>query len=73
MNNKMYIDYLNSFHNYNAQNENAYGERNVDNPYFEEVMVRVGLCDYIRGNLTEEDPHIEILTGHAGDGKTSIM
>lgn len=73
MNNKMYIDYLNSFHNYNAQNENAYGERNVDNPYFEEVMVRVGLCDYIRGNLTEKDPHIEILTGHAGDGKTSIM
>lgn len=73
MNNKRYIDYLNSLHNYNAQNENAYGEKNVDNPYFREVMVRVGLCDYIKDNLTGEVPHIIILTGHAGDGKTSIM
>jgi len=73
MNNKAYIDYLNSLHNYNAQNENAYGERNIDNPYFKEVMVRGGLCDYIKTNLTEKKPHIIILTGHAGDGKTSIM
>lgn len=72
-NNKGYIDYLNSLHNYNAQNENAYGEKNVDNRYFKKVMVRVGLCDYIKDNLTEEAPHITILTGHAGDGKTSIM
>ena len=40
MDNKLYIDYLNSLHNYNAQNENAYGERNIDNPYFKDVMVR---------------------------------
>lgn len=73
MNNMEYIDYLNSLHHYNAQNENAYGERNVDNFYFKEVMVRVGLCDYIEDNLTEKEPHILILTGHAGDGKTSIM
>lgn len=73
MNNKAYIDYLNSLHNYNAQNENAYGERNVDNPYFKEVMVHIGLCDYIKTSLTEKEPHIIILTGHAGDGKTSIM
>lgn len=73
MNNKAYIDYLNSLHNYNAQNENAYGERNIENPYFEAVMVRVGLCDYIKTSLTEKEPHIIILTGHAGDGKTSIM
>ena len=73
MSNNMYIDYLNSLHNYNAQNENVYGEKNVDNPYFKEVMVRVGLCDYIKDNLTEKEPHIVILTGHAGDGKTSIM
>lgn len=73
MDNNLYIDYLNSLHNYNAQNENAYGERNIDNPYFKDVMVRVGLCDYIKENLTVKKPHILILTGHAGDGKTSIM
>jgi hypothetical protein len=73
MDNRLYIDYLNSLHNYNAQNENAYGERNIDNPYFKEVMVRVGLCDYIKESLISKEPHIIILTGHAGDGKTSIM
>lgn len=52
MDNNLYIDYLNSLHNYNAQNENAYGERNIDNQYFKDVMVRVGLCDYIKENLT---------------------
>ena len=73
MNNRKYIEYLNSLHNYNAQNENAYGEKNVENPYFKEIMVRVGLCDYIKDSLTLKKPHILILTGHAGDGKTSIM
>lgn len=52
MNNRKYIEYLNSLHNYNAQNENAYGEKNVENPYFKEIMVRVGLCDYIKDSLT---------------------
>ena len=68
-----FVDYLNSLHNYNAQNENAYGERNVENPYFDDVMVKIGLCDYIHNSLVNEEPHIIILTGHAGDGKTSIM
>ena len=36
MDNKEYISYLNSLHNYNAQNPNSYGEKNVDNPFFED-------------------------------------
>lgn len=73
MDNKDYIDYLNTLHNYNAQNENAYGERNVDNPYFNQVMVNMGIGKYISEKLEHDEPHIIILTGHAGDGKTSIM
>ena len=73
MDNNAFVDYLNSLHNYNAQNENAYGERNVGNAFFKDVMVKVGLCDFIKCGLTEKEPHIVILTGHAGDGKTSIM
>lgn len=73
MENNSFVDYLNSLHNYNAQNENAYGERNVENPYFDDVMVKIGLCDYIHNSLVTEEPHIIVLTGHAGDGKTSIM
>jgi len=73
MKNKMYISYLNSLHNYNAQNPNSYGEKNVGNEFFEKVMVKVGLCDFIVNKLNNESPHVIILTGHAGDGKTSIM
>lgn len=73
MNNQAYISYLNSLHNYNAQNPNAYGEKNVGNEFFEQVAVKVGLCSYIEMQLLNEAPHVLILTGHAGDGKTSIM
>ena len=30
-----YVKYLNGLHNYNAQNPNAYGEKNVESPYYE--------------------------------------
>lgn len=73
MKNEKYISYLNSLHNYNAQNPNAYGEKNVENEFFQEVAVKVGLCTYIEMQLLNEEPHVLILTGHAGDGKTSIM
>lgn len=73
MKNEIYISYLNSLHNYNAQNPNAYGEKNVGNKFFQEVAVKVGLCTYIEMQLLNEEPHVLILTGHAGDGKTSIM
>lgn len=68
-----FVDYLNSLHNYNAQNPNAYGEKNVESPFFSDVMVKVGLCDYICNSFSSGVPHSIILTGHAGDGKTSIM
>lgn len=73
MNNKRYIAYLNSLHNYNAQNPNAYGERNVGSEFFNEVAVKIGLCSYIEMQLLNNEPYVLILTGHAGDGKTSIM
>lgn len=73
MPNNDYVMYLNSLHNYNAQNQNAYGEKNIASPFFNDVMVKVGLCNFIYERLNENQPHIIILTGHAGDGKTSIM
>lgn len=68
-----YVDYLNSLHNYNAQNPNAYGERNVESPFYAQTMVEMDICQYIISSLTKNEPHILILTGHAGDGKTSLM
>lgn len=68
-----YIRYLNSLHSYNAGNSNSYGESNIKNSFFKEVMVDVEICDFILEKIKSEQPHIIILTGHAGDGKTSIM
>ena len=68
-----FVQYLNGLHNYNAQNQNAYGERNVESPFYAKTMVPIEICDYILKSIEENIPHIILLTGHAGDGKTSIM
>ena len=47
MYNKEYISYLNTLHNYNAQNLNSYGEKNVNSSFFKDVMVEVGLSKFI--------------------------
>lgn len=73
MYNEDYIEYINSLHNYNAQNPNSYGEKNVNNIFFKDVMVEVGLTKFILDSIQNGEPHVLILTGHAGDGKTSIM
>ena len=73
MYNEDYIAYLNSLHNYNAQNPNSYGEKNVNNTFFKDVMVEVGLSKFILDRLQSDIHHVLVLTGHAGDGKTSIM
>lgn len=68
-----YVKYLNGLHNYNAQNPNAYGEKNVESPYYAKTMVEMEVCQHIITALTSLEPHILVLTGHAGDGKTSLM
>lgn len=68
-----FVDYLNNLHSYNAQNMNAYAEKSITSPYFNQVSVRVDLCDYILNILKGYNPQVIVLTGHAGDGKTSIM
>ena len=68
-----FVKYLNGLHNYNAQNQNAYGERNVESPYYAETLVPIDVCNHIITSIENNAPHIIILTGHAGDGKTSIM
>lgn len=73
MYNEEYVFYLNTLHNYNAQNSNSYGEKNVNNDFFQDVMVEVSLSEFIRKRIEGDVPHVIILTGHAGDGKTSIM
>ncbi|WMJ22914.1 hypothetical protein RBG61_13115 [Paludicola sp. MB14-C6] len=73
MNNESYIRYLNSLHNVDAKNENAIAEASQNNPYFKDVMVKRPIVDFITNCLMNEEPHIILITGHAGDGKTSVL
>ncbi len=72
--NNQFVRYLNRLHNYKAQNQNSYGEKNIESPYYKDTLVKTDVIEHIIKDLTElEEPYILILTGHAGDGKTSIM
>lgn len=71
--NKDYIDYLNSLNSYNAKNKNAYSEKNIENDFYGKTAVEVGISRYISSVIKTSEPQVIILSGQAGDGKTSIM
>lgn len=68
-----FVDYLNTLHSYNGHNSNAFGEKNICSEYYKDLLVEIPLCDFIVKKLSEKTPNLIMLTGHAGDGKTSIM
>lgn len=72
--NNQFVRYLNGLHNYKAQNKNSYSEKSIESPFYNDTLVKTDVIGHIIKDLTEQpDPYILILTGHAGDGKTSIM
>lgn len=73
MHDNSFVTYLNSLHSYNAQNANVFGEKNINSEFYNNVMVDNPLCHFIVNQLKNESPHLLILTGHAGDGKTSVL
>lgn len=69
-----FIDYLNSLNNASGSNENALAESQVLNEYYNEIVVERKVAKYIFELLFEKNYNTSIvLTGHAGDGKTSIL
>ena len=66
-----FVDYLNSLHNGNAANQNAIGEMQISSPYFATTQVKRPLVDFIKDKA--ESSEFIILTGHAGDGKTTLL
>ncbi len=70
MENNGFVDYLNTLHNEQANNENALAEAQQNNPYFKKVKVERPEAQYIANRIeTGENACLMILTGHAGDGK----
>ena len=67
-----YITYLNSLHNLRASGANALAESQALSPYFGELYERFPLVDRLVEALTDKVQRVVVLTGHAGDGKSTI-
>lgn len=67
-----FVAYLNSLHSRDAGNENALAEAQACNLNFSKIYVRHPLVETILKCLTGEMGQSVVLTGHAGDGKSTI-
>jgi hypothetical protein len=67
-----YIEYLNSMHNLASSGANALAESQALSPYFGEIYTSFPIVDTLVDTLTGEAQRVVVLTGHAGDGKSTI-
>ena len=67
-----FLAYLNSLHNTTGSNENALAESQALNRFFGVIHVRSAVADFAHKQMTGSDRRHIILTGHAGDGKSTI-
>jgi serine/threonine protein kinase len=67
-----FVPYLNSLHSRTAASENALAESQACNPFFEYIHVKHPVAARVHQILTGSDKKHIILTGHAGDGKSTI-
>ena len=67
-----FIGYLNSLHNLSADGSNALAESQALSPYFSDLYVPFPLAKTVQDALTSGEDKVIILTGHAGDGKSTV-
>ena len=67
-----FIFYLNSLHNLSAGGANALAESQATNPFFAEIYEPFPIVKEIIDLLGGEKDRVIILTGHAGDGKSTV-
>jgi hypothetical protein len=67
-----YIRYLQSMNNANSSNDNAIAESQFSSPFYEKIRVERRIGSYLIQKIKEK-PSFIVLTGHAGDGKTSLL
>ncbi len=66
-----FIDYLNSLNNLSASGSNALAESQALNKFFPEIYEPFPIVDSII-DLLNINNNVVILTGHAGDGKSTV-
>ena len=67
-----FIAYLNSLHNLGASGANALAESQALSPYFGDLYEPFPLIDRLVEVLTDNGQRVVVLTGHAGDGKSTV-
>lgn len=67
-----FIAYLNSLHNLSSSGANALAESQAISPYFGEIYASFPIVDTLVEALTDKVHRVVLLTGHAGDGKSTI-
>ena len=68
-----FINYLNSTNNVGGNSTGSLAESQVKSSYYDYVKVDRRLGSYITDCVSSGNHQAFILTGHAGDGKTSIL
>jgi hypothetical protein len=58
--------------NANSSNDNSIAEAQITSPYYDQIRVERELGNYLI-NIMKKEPTVILLTGHAGDGKTSLL
>lgn len=68
-----FVEYLNSTNNVGGNSTGSLAEAQVKSKYFDLVKVDRKLGRYIADTVKRREYRTFILTGHAGDGKTSVL
>ncbi|WP_201547721.1 hypothetical protein [Psychrobacter sp. Pi2-1] len=66
------INYINSLHNLNASGTNSLAESQVNSSYFKDIYHPFPIVESLKSIISEDQDAVIILTGHAGDGKSTI-
>jgi serine/threonine protein kinase len=67
-----FVDYLNTLHNVSAGNANALAEYQSTNRYFASIYEPTQMARDIHKRLTSGQEVVVVLSGHAGDGKSTV-
>lgn len=68
-----FVDYLNSMNNASSDTIAALAESQVNSPFFRKIQIERNLGKYLSDRISSGEHLAVVLTGHAGDGKTSIL
>jgi len=67
-----FISYLNTLHNLTPAGANALAESQTHNQYFNDIYSEFPIVSHIESLIKNYKDNIIIITGHAGDGKSTI-